>query len=352
MIYYKDLGKTVRVSFTEKGEYLVTRKRRVATGVCRQISVVDPDDYCKNLDYEIENFGIATIDHDDIVPGCLYVLGNKNSITSILSSCIYRAVKEVTWANNRHSIVFEKVMDDTEDIPGVPIANHLSESDCNFLGVKFAPGLIIMPTEMGWKRVNENYHGGITSNDLSTYPESRIKGCTNSIRYMMIRLGGFKSESDFNIIETPEGTSIDLTLFMVSLKVKVAEEIVSLAGYTGFNLEEDIPFTVVRNDYGKSIRQSNHHIVDNNGYITLILDLTKNGKGVSVSSMKGKNVESLFRITWDETFSVRTKDGFSVITEGSKETSKYCPDYPTNIFYKRNNRFWRRVINGHITGGW
>lgn len=256
---------------------------------------------------------------DEIKSGGLYVLGG---LQSNLKDHVFKAEKEVEWGG-RKSVVFQVI----SGLEGNNIM-FLGENECKEFGIDYKEKLVLLPANMSWTRLED--------------PEYKPYLSGKSVEFIVIKIPGFKGEDD--IIETPCNTVTDLTLFMLSLKVVVAKDIIGIGEYGGLRAGYEIPFSLVNTNYGKTKFQSKNHISDQDGCITLILDLRKDGLGISSASFKGRTPESLFEVTWDDAFSIKTENGEPV--EKSSKTGRLVKyvNAPRDIFIKKSDgKFWRNT---------
>ena len=96
----------------------------------------------------------------------------------------------------------------------------LSKNDCIHLNIEYQEGLQPFPKNLNWKHLKEDTV--FDCRDLSTAPKSDID---NTIRYLLIRMNGFKDYSNGYIL-SPSGKLIKESDFINSLRVINNEPIV------------------------------------------------------------------------------------------------------------------------------
>ena len=326
MRHYLNPGGVLVYTIREKGRELIETRPRLLE-FAKKIKVLEPTEWSTNIDYSLEQSGRSVVDSDEIIPGMKYTMGDFGKNLGHL----YRAVKEVKIpGQSSSSVVMEKIKGE-DYVPPTGIAHlYLSKYECETLGISYQPKYIIFPIEMGWRRVGENWQGAFNEEDLSTYPESKIQGRENSIHYMLLQVPGF-SQTGPEVINTPGGHSLDTEAFLCSLKITIEVEISRLAGWKGIKKDTNLEFTIIGEDFSDHRYQTRDHIIDTSGNLNLIVKL---GNGVNVMSLKKKNPEDLFDISWNISFAADQP------SRGLKET---IMRHEEPLFEKRNGRWWRKV---------
>ena len=330
MYYYKDgETKTIKVDKLPGDIFCYrTRETRRRTLDPANISVIPTEQYKTYLDQRIEkpDSPVPTYKRSEkpVEPGKLY---------SLLGNRVYKFEKAVD--NDRVCVNIVSQYSGEEDNKLT-----LTEDECELLGIDFKPGLIALSPFLKLREYDPNYREFDLS-DLSTYPTSMLEGSNNSIRYMILCLHGFKRTEDKSMIETPDGSFIDLELFIVSLKIKVRENIPSGSNYSSWLCGDDVSWTIIPESFKGSERIDNDEPGDVEGNMYVILKLIKNGRGISPFSLKNKTAGEIFQVSWDNSFSVGGKEPQP---EEKVEKLHQAPRYDLDIFHKDEaDYFWRSM---------
>lgn len=321
-MYVFDKGKTLK--YTQEGsDWLIESRHSTMESAGNKISAVLPKLYKRNLDTFLENRknwrNVSEV--PDILPGKLCKLTGSN---------VYRLVKKINNENFDICLIKAEELNEPDEFL------DLSESECEKIGVKYRKGLIALK---GWTVLKpydpivENYD----PDNLETYETSSLTDHRNTIRHMILRLSGFKRTDDPGIIKTPGGRYIDVELFLISLKVSYKRNIPGFSGMGSRSIGDDISWCVIYESFSESSKAIEGDICDTSGCIYLILDLTREDKGLKPPSFEGLKASDVFEVTWDVSFSNKS-DEKAVITK-----SKQSVLFEDNIFVEKKNIYWRAI---------
>ena len=185
----------------------------------------------------------------------------------------------------------------------------LSKNDCACMGIEYEEGLQLFPKHLNWKRVKDIIP--FDKSNLGTSPKSDID---NTIRYVVLKLNGFKDYVDGYIL-TPSGKIIKESQFADSFKIVSDEPIVyekpsgTLQNRNqGLRLSENTPLEAEL-VYPKGITFSHGNFISNDDSIFIMIKLAAkiNGattldglSGVKSENLEGFNPNDHFTISWDE----------------------------------------------------
>lgn len=183
----------------------------------------------------------------------------------------------------------------------------LSKNDCANLKIEYENGLQLFPKNMSWERVVDKVP--FDPNDLSTTPRSAID---NTIRYITLKLNGFKDYADGYIL-SPSGKLIKEEKFAKSLRVINNEPIVYGNGLlikdkTKLASKLVTPKNMIFN-HGNFISSNDEMFLvvslaatprENNGGANVKDKLIDGLCGVSADYLKGFDPHDMFTIAWDE----------------------------------------------------
>lgn len=331
-MYYYEIRQTIRVDKLDDGRYSKrVRETKLKSLPENLIHAIPTEQYKPFLDIILDRPNetlpaVRTKAELPIEVGKDYYLGTKETI--------YRLEKTIDTEDM--SLLIVSVQGGERD----PGKVALTEEDCAFLGLEYKENLYpinpsqkLNPYDPDEKEYEEN--------DLSTYPCSIIKEYKNSVRYLILRLGGFKRTSDPSIILTPSGAVLDIELFTISLKVSVKRDISPMAGLAGWMQGEEVSWSPIIEDFKGSEKVREKDLCDINGNIHILVRLIKGDKGISPYSMQGLKPGDVFKVTWDSSFAVsdvqKVEEKISVLSDS--------PKIDKNIFIQdRADVYWRAVM--------
>ncbi len=182
----------------------------------------------------------------------------------------------------------------------------LSKHDCECMGIEYENGLQLFPKHLSWRRVKETIP--FDKNNLGTTPTSEID---NTIRYVLLKLNGFKDYSDGYVV-TPSGKLIKEERFMKSLRVTSDEPIV----YEKPSGETKNGVMIASNTrldaqiaYPSGLNYTHGNFISEDDTVYILIKLVKHtndptaidGKsGVERPYLDGFNPNDHFKIAWDE----------------------------------------------------
>lgn len=177
----------------------------------------------------------------------------------------------------------------------------LSKNDCTYHDIEYENGLQLFPQNLPWIRVKDEVQ--FNKNNLGTTPLSDID---NTIRYITLKLNGFKDYSD-GLILTPSGHLINEENFKKSLRVVAKEPIV----YGNGHIIKENEKLYIEFSYPKNRLFNHGNFISSKDEIFVTINLvnkpfslleTKEDKsyGVQQKYLEGINPNDLFIISWDE----------------------------------------------------
>lgn len=334
-MYYYTGSKTVRIDreATEKSPGKFVYKYRERDTLYKRlkserVDVIPTENYVQFLDQRLEkpNLPVPTFNDRsaELIPGKLYVNGLDT---------VYK-LEKIIHNDNFHTVVMSHIQGDLGH------KRMMGKDQCDMFGIEYKKGLMVFPaTGIAWRQYDPDYKE-FDNKDLSTYPTSLMEGAKDTIRYMILKLSGFKRLSDESIIQTPGGDYLDLELFVVSLRVSIKEKISGIGIYPGFEKGEDIPWSIITDDFRGSEKIDKDDVIDTDGNIYLIIRVAKEESGISPLSLAGKRAGDVFEVSWDASFGIR-RDGQEV-AEVSGE-SPNVPRYDADLFSIKNEMIWRAL---------
>lgn len=197
----------------------------------------------------------------------------------------------------------------------------LTKGDCNTLNIPFERELQIFPQNLNWVKVSqteETKNIEFNPSNLSTYPICIID---KTIRNMIIKLSGFRTEC--GDIITPDGSRMFLDSFVGTLNIKTKKTIF------GDNIHSRhipngsfIDFEIVTKDVG--VGTTNRSVVDMSGSIYLELNLLGMQSysddamtsdkliGIQPSKLNG-DFNEFFEVSWIEQVTKLTSPNFDLM---------------------------------------
>ena len=200
---------------------------------------------------------------------------------------------------NINSLIVKQVSGDQDKI------FTLSKNDCEHIGIEYENGLQLFPKHLKWRRVKDTVP--FDPKNLGTTPRSDID---NTIRYILLKLNGFKDYSDGYIV-TPSGKLIKENQFEKTLRITSNEPIVyeqPTASTNGILFEENKPFNI-EIVYPTSLNYRHGNFISSEDAVYVLIKLVQplndptlidgNG-GVERVNLEGFNPNDHFTISWDE----------------------------------------------------
>lgn len=325
-MYVFEDGNTLRYQESPKAKnsWTVESRKTLMESAGNNISAVLPSQYKNQLDTFIEsrNKWRDKKKSQEVVPGNLCKIFGRN---------IYKLEKVIDDENLSVNILSVAVKNEPIDI------KLLTEEECEKFGILFKEGLF--PINL-W--TNLQIYDPIIEEydplDMSTYETSSIKEHKTTIRYILLCLSGFKRTDDPDIIRTPEGRYIEVELFLISLRVSYKINIPGFSDMSGRGKGDDVSWSIVYDSFPGSEKVGDGDICDSSGCIYLILDITKDNKGLKPQSLEGLKPSDIFEVSWDVSFSNRM-DATSIVT--FKQGMGIL--FEDNIFVSKYNIFWRAI---------
>lgn len=186
----------------------------------------------------------------------------------------------------------------------------LSKNDCAHLGIEYQAGLQLFPKNLSWRKVKEVVP--FDKHNLGTTPLSDID---NTIRYVLIKLNGFKDFHD-GLVQTPSGNLIKEKQFERSIRVHTIEPVVYGNGCiiqdkTNLNVEIVYPNTMTFN-HGNFISSEDSVFLLINfrkPYDSPLNSASIDGLfGIEQKYFEGVDPNEYFIISWDELGSITVEE--------------------------------------------
>lgn len=181
----------------------------------------------------------------------------------------------------------------------------LSKNDCACIGIEYENGLQLFPKHLNWRRVKEIVP--FDKNNLGTTPVSDID---NTIRYILLKLDGFKDYIDGYIV-TPSGKLIKEEQFQKTLRIISDEPIVyeqPTADKQGVKLQENRRLNIEL-AYPKGLAFNHGNFISSEDTIYVLIKLVQplsdptlidGQSGVERVNLEGFDPNEHFKIAWDE----------------------------------------------------
>lgn len=214
---------------------------------------------------------------------------------------VYKLIKVVDdfYGTNINSVIVKQIAGEQG------IIFTLSKNDCEYHGIEYEKGLQLFPKTLNWIRVKEKIP--FDKNNLATTPLSDID---NTIRYIVLKLNGFKDYSDGYVV-TPSGHLITEKHFVDTLRVKTIEPIVYGNGY----IAQDKTNLDIQLVYPKNLLFNHGNFISSEDTVYVMVKLkreyispVKEGVyisldgyfGVEPKYLDGISPNDFFEISWDE----------------------------------------------------
>lgn len=200
---------------------------------------------------------------------------------------------------NINSLIVKQISGDQDKI------FTLSKNDCACMGIEYENGLQLFPKHLNWRRVKEIVP--FDKNNLGTTPVSDID---NTIRYVLLKLNGFKDYTDGYIV-TPSGKLIKEAQFQKTLRIISDEPIVyeqPTADKQGVKLQENVRLKIEL-AYPKGLAFNHGNFISSEDTIYVLIKLVQplrdptlidGQSGVERINLEGFNPNEHFKIAWDE----------------------------------------------------
>lgn len=251
--------------------------------------------------FEVVDFTTMDIIDEEEVKIKKFIKGEKYSLKGIacdgfeMREKIYEVVGEV---NNFEGVKIDSLI--VKQVGGERGQIFtLSKNDCAHLGIEYENGLQLFPKNLSWRRVVNAYP--FDKNNLGTMPLSKID---STIRYVLIKLNGFKDYND-GFILTPSGNLIKEKQFENSVRVQTIEPIV----YGENDYVKDKTNLCAEIVYPKNLVFNHGNFISSDDSIYIMVKLAKSSKSIySVNGLLGVdqkyflniNPNDFFIISWDE----------------------------------------------------
>ena len=272
-----------------------------------------------NENFESVDFSSMGVIHEDTTVVPSFIEGEKYSLQGVSCegfSMPNKTYKLIGVVNNFHGVDVDYVIMKQIDGKKDQIFTF-SKNDCNHLGIEYQDGLQPFPKTMPWKHVKEKIE--FNKDDLSTTPRSEID---NTIRYILLKLNGFKDYSDGYIL-SPSGKLVTESSFKKSLIVINNEPIV-FDGH--FKIKEKTKLNA-RLVYPQGLTYNHGNFISKDDSIYLLITLITKAPysstfdrcfGVEPKYLQNIKPQDLFTIAWDE-FACFTIEEYNKFKEESKK---------------------------------
>ena len=182
----------------------------------------------------------------------------------------------------------------------------LSKHDCECMGIEYENGLQLFPKHLSWRRVKE-----VVPFDKSNLGTTPVSDIDNTVRYIVLKLNGFKDYSDGYVV-TPSGKLIKEERFIKSLRVTSDEPIVYEKPSGQFKNGLLVPANTkldIQIAYPSGLNYNHGNFISEEDTVYILIKLVKevndptaiDGKsGVERPYLDGFNPNDHFKIAWDE----------------------------------------------------
>ena len=289
------------------------------------IESVPISDINSELEYELDERDI--LDKVEFIVGKLYKIRGFDFIFKLTAICA-----------NRNSVIVSIVGSHSPDFV------ELSPDDCKTLGIRYlGHGHILLPDNLRWDYYKTGEIEEFNSSDLSTYPGSIFPMYQETIRYMILKIGGIKSKgSSLSVLNGKDNYNIEPELLISSLTVRLKK---NLSG--GWCCGDEISWSRIVSE-----KRGFDMVSDPEGNLFIILNLIgdfSKGFGIMKEALKNKKVSDLFdvsinvSITIDDIYkpTISKYDKYEdlilnprLVMLGMKQKE---------LFSKKNNMYWKRI---------
>lgn len=328
-MYREDKIRDITYKYNEKtGEVLYTRTTRRYLDGIRAVSIKSS---LPNIEYELE--GIEAPNSKGVVlsEGELYKLKMSGS------DLTFRLIKHFP---DKSIVVMQVLSDDPSKF------RLMNREQCEELGIVYQNYLAVFSAGLGWISTSLDCDDFDPFN-LSTYDKSIVPGKTDSIRYMIVELLGFRHVDSNTVCLDRYGLPIvylDLELLLTHLEVRLKKDIIStdLDKYGELSRYTYISWSVLRESFPGSIKRNDIELLDQKGSMYLILDFTWKGLGICPIALDGIKLEDLISVSINTSFNIKPGEKSDYL----KASSTGFVTVPPEIFEKRKGRYWKKGITG------
>lgn len=286
------------------------------------IESVPISDINSRLEYELDERN--KLDKVEFIVGRLYKIRGFDLIFKLTAIC-----------TNRDSVIVSIVGSHSPDFV------ELSPDDCKTLGIRYlGHGHIILPDNLKWDYYKTDEIDEFNSNDLSTYPGSIIPMYQETIRYMILKIGGIKSKgSSLSILNGKDNYNIEPELLISSLTVRLKKNI-SGGWYCG----DEISWSRIVSE-----KRGFDMVSDSEGNLFIILNLIgdfSNEFGITKEALKNRRVSDIFdvsinvSITIDDLYKPSVYNSEDLILNSKLEMLGMKQK---ELFSKKNNMYWKKI---------
>ena len=286
------------------------------------IESVPISDINSRLEYELDERN--KLDKVEFIVGKLYKIRGFDLIFKLTAIC-----------TNRDSVIVSIVGSHSPDFV------ELSPDDCKTLGIRYlGHGHIILPDNLKWDYYKTDEIDEFNSNDLSTYPGSIIPMYQETIRYMILKIGGIKSKgSSLSILNGKDNYNIEPELLISSLTVRLKKNI-SGGWYCG----DEISWSRIVSE-----KRGFDMVSDSEGNLFIILNLIgdfSNEFGITKEALKNRRVSDIFdvsinvSITIDDLYKPSVYNSEDLILNSKLEMLGMKQK---ELFSKKNNMYWKKI---------
>ena len=286
------------------------------------IESVPISDINSRLEYELDERN--KLDKVEFIVGKLYKIRGFDLIFKLTAIC-----------TNRDSVIVSIVGSHSPDFV------ELSPDDCKTLGIRYlGHGHIILPDNLKWDYYKTDEIDEFNSNDLSTYPGSIIPMYQETIRYMILKIGGIKSKgSSLSILNGKDKYNIEPELLISSLTVRLKKNI-SGGWYCG----DEISWSRIVSE-----KRGFDMVSDSEGNLFIILNLIgdfSNEFGITKEALKNRRVSDIFdvsinvSITIDDLYKPSVYNSEDLILNSKLEMLGMKQK---ELFSKKNNMYWKKI---------
>lgn len=236
-----------------------------------------------------------------LVKGAKYALKGLSCDGFEMPERVYQVVAIVNDVNDvvLNSVVMRQLEGLADDVK-----YSLNKTECQNLHIKYEPGLQLFPIEMNWKQCTDKRDTGKTNfetNDMSTYPVSRIDG---SIRYIILKINDFYIE-DREVVNIKNDKRYPIEKFLSSIKIsskvyiKYGSNQLSKSNIF-FMKTESIPFRILTEGYLDNVSSESLYIELMTKKPSKNVYTIDGISGINPAALTNKSINDIFDITIDE----------------------------------------------------
>lgn len=313
-------NRTVKLSSIRSPIYKPTKIISLTNVESVPISDINP-----KLEYELDERNI--LEKVEFIVGKLYKIRGFDFIFKLTAICA-----------DRNSVIVSIVNSHSSDFV------ELSPDDCKTLGIQYlGHGHIILPDNLRWDYYKTDEIEEFSSNDLSTYPGSIFPMYQETIRYMILKIGGIKSNgSTLSISNGEDNYNIEPELLISSLTVRLKK---NLSG--GWYCGDEISWSRIVSE-----KRGFDMISDSEGNLFIILNLIgdySKGFGIAKEELRNRRACDIFDVSINVSITIDDIYKPTISKYDKYEDLILNQDLvmlsmkQKELFSKKNNMYWKRI---------